>query len=143
MSKVAVVFWSSTGNTEMMAGCVADGARAAGAEVDVFNTTGDTSVFDAGKIADYDAIAFGSPAMGDEELDEEEFEPFFASIEDSLSGVKVALFGSYDWGEGDWMNSWKDRCEDKGANVVDTVICNLEPDDEGKANCEALGKALV
>lgn len=139
MSKVAVVFWSGTGNTETMAGAVAEGAREAGAEVEEFGAAD----FSADAVAGYDAIAFGCPAMGDEELEEDEFEPMFESVEGELSGKKVGLFGSYDWGVGDWMETWKERTEGDGAEVVETVTANLEPDDDALAACKALGAALA
>jgi flavodoxin I len=139
MSKVAVVFWSGTGNTETMAGAVAEGARAAGAEVDEFQAAD----FSADAVAGYDGIAFGCPAMGDEELEDGEFEPMFESVEGALAGKKVGLFGSYDWGTGDWMETWKERTEGDGAEVVDAVIANLEPDDDALASCKALGGALA
>lgn len=139
MSKVAVVFWSGTGNTETMAGAVAEGAREAGAEVEEIGAAD----FSADAVAGYDAIAFGCPAMGDEELEEDEFEPMFESVESELSGKKVGLFGSYDWGVGDWMETWKERTEGDGAEVVETVTANLEPDDDALAACKALGAALA
>lgn len=82
--------------------------------------------------------------MGAEVLEEEEFEPFIAELEGCCSGKKVVLFGSYDWGDGEWMRSWKDRMEEAGAVVVEEpVICNNEPDDAGLAQCKALGEALA
>ena len=138
MSKIAVVFWSGTGNTETMADAVVEGAEGAGAEVEKI------AVADwSGNVADYDALALGCPAMGDEQLEEDEFEPFFEGVESDLSGKKVGLFGSYDWGTGDWMETWKERTEGDGAEVVDTVIANLEPDDDSLAACKALGAALA
>lgn len=139
MSKVAVVFWSGTGNTETMAGAVAEGAREAGAEVEEIGAAD----FSVDAVSGYDAIAFGCPAMGDEELEEDEFEPMFESVEGELSGKKVGLFGSYDWGVGDWMETWKERTEGDGAEVVETVTANLEPDDDALAACKALGAALA
>lgn len=140
MSKVAVVFWSSTGNTEDMAKAVAEGAKNAGAEVSVFDTAG----FSAEKIDEFDAIAFGCPAMGDEVLEETEFEPMFASCEDKLDGKKVALFGSYGWGDGQWMRDWEERCKGKNMELVtESVICEESPDEEALDNCRTLGKALV
>ena len=140
MSKVAVVYWSSTGNTEAMANAVAEGAKAAGAEVSVF----ETADFDAAKVDGFDAIAFGCPAMGDEVLEEDEFEPMFSSCEAKLSGKKIALFGSYGWGDGEWMRNWEDSCKEAGANLVcESVICQEEPDDEATEACKALGAALV
>ena len=139
MSKVAVVFWSGTGNTETMADAVAEGARTVGAEVDQVQATD----FDASAVAGYDAVAFGCPAMGDESLEEDEFEPMFEAAEAQLSGKKVGLFGSYDWGTGDWMDTWRERTEGDGAEVVATVIANLEPDDEALTSCKELGAALA
>ena len=138
MSKLAVVFWSGTGNTETMADAIVEGAEGAGAEVEKI------AVDDwSGNVADYDALALGCPAMGDEQLEEDEFEPFFESVEGKLSGKKVGLFGSYDWGTGDWMETWKERTEGDGAEVVDTVIANLEPDDDALESCKGLGAALA
>ena len=140
MSKVAVVYWSGTGNTEMMANEVAEGAKAAGAEVSVF--TPDT--FSADKMDEFDAVAFGCPAMGAEELEDTEFEPMFNDCRAKLSGKKIGLFGSFGWGDGEWMHNWENKCKEDGAVLVaDGVICQEEPDDEAVENCKALGKALA
>ena len=140
MSKVAVVYWSSTGNTESMANAVAEGAKAAGAEV----TTFETSDFSADKVDEFDAIAFGCPAMGDEVLEEDEFEPMFSSCEAKLSGKVIGLFGSYGWGDGEWMRNWEETCLGDGAVFAgDSVICQDEPDDDAVESCKALGKALA
>ena len=140
MSKVAVVYWSMTGNTEAMANAVAEGAKAAGAEVDLLTA----SEFGADSLAGYDAVGFGCPAMGDEILEEDEFEPMFTACEGSLNGKKIALFGSYDWGDGEWMRIWEGRCKTAGADLAcDFVICHLEPDEEGKEACWKLGAALA
>lgn len=111
MSKVAVVYWSGTGNTEEMAKAVEEGAKNKGADVTMFSAEG----FSADKVGDFDRLAFGCPAMGDEELEEEIFEPMFSSVEGALSGKEIALFGSYDWGDGQWMRTWEDRCKKAGA----------------------------
>jgi len=140
MSKVAVVYWSNTGNTEAMANAVAEGAKEAGAEVTVF----ETSAFSADKIGEFDAIAFGCPAMGAEVLEEDEFDPMFTSCESQLSGKLIGLFGSYGWGDGEWMEDWVNRCKDDGAVLAaDSVICMETPDDEAVGKCRALGKALA
>ena len=137
MSKVAVVYWSGTGNTEMMAQKVAEGAKEAGAEVAVL-TSAD---FSADDVDAYDAIAFGCPAMGAEELEDTEFEPMFSACESKLSGKKIALFGSYGWGDGEWMRTWEETCKNDGADLVcDSVICADAPDDEADAACAALEK---
>ena len=140
MSKVAVVYYSSTGNTQMMADAVADGVRNAGGEVDVM----DCSSFSASDVANYDAFAFGCPAMGAEQLEEGSFEPMFSSIETMLNGKKVGLFGSYGWGSGEWMQTWADRTRSDGANLVnDGVIANYAPDGDALQACNDLGAALV
>lgn len=140
MSKIAVVFWSGTGNTEAMADAVAEGAKGAGAEVSVFNVAD----FSADKVDEFDAIAFGCPAMGAETLEDTEFEPVFNECEAKLSGKKIALFGSYGWGDGEWMRTWEDTCNSAGAVLTtESVICNDAPDDEATANCKALGAALT
>lgn len=140
MSKVAVVYWSSTGNTESMANAVADGAKEAGAEVTVF----ETADFEATKVDEFDAIAFGCPAMGDEVLEEDEFEPMFDGCKDALKDKKIALFGSYGWGDGEWMRNWEESCKEAGAVLAtESVICNDMPDDDGVENCKALGAALA
>ena len=140
MSKAAVVFWSGTGNTQAMADAVLAGMTEKGAEAV------QVSAADFGKdqVAEYDAIAFGCPAMGAEELEEDEFEPMFAAVETALSGKNIALFGSYGWGDGEWMRNWEDRCREAGANlVVESVMANDAPDDDAVAACKALGAALV
>ena len=140
MSKIAVVFWSGTGNTLAMANAIEEGARNAGAEVTLLGP----SDFTKDKIGDYDAIAFGCPAMGAETLEESEYEPMFAAIEGSLSGKKIALFGSYGWGDGQWMRDWEDRCKAAGAKLADDpVMANNAPDQDALDTCKALGRALV
>ncbi|MCD8153733.1 MAG: flavodoxin [Clostridiales bacterium] len=141
MSKTGIIYWSSTGNTEAMAQAVAEGARAAGADVTIMEVA-DASVEEA---LTCDVLALGCPAMGDEELEEGEFEPFFADLEGQLSGKRVALFGSYDWGEGDWMRTWCGRTKDAGALLVqeEGLIVNNTPDEEGLEACRELGRKLV
>ncbi len=140
MSKTAVVYWSGTGNTEAMANAVVKGAKDQGAEVTLF-TAGE---FDADQVDAFDAIAFGCPSMGSEELEDSEFEPMFSNVKGRLAGRKIALFGSYGWGDGEWMRSWEEDCKSCGAVLAaDSVICNDAPDEDAIAQCEALGAALV
>ena len=140
MSKVAVVYWSGTGNTEAMANQVVEGAKNAGAEVSLFTA----AEFSSEKMAAFDAVAFGCPSMGAEQLEESEFEPMFTDCEAKLSGKKIALFGSYGWGDGEWMRTWEETCRGDGAVLAcESVICNDAPDAEGVAACAALGKALA
>lgn len=138
--KIAVVYWSSTGNTEAMAQAVAEGARKAGASAELFTAT----EFDGSKVDAFDAIAFGCPAMGAEELEDSEFAPMFESCENKLSGKKIALFGSYGWGDGEWMRTWEDTCRNDGASLVcDSVICQEAPDDDALNACRSLGESLA
>lgn len=138
--KVCVVFWSGTGNTEAMANAVAEGAKNAGAEVSLM-TCGE---FDEAQVQDFDALIFGCPAMGAEVLEESEFEPMFSSVEGSLSEKKVALFGSYGWGDGEWMRSWEERCAGAGiALAAESVMCNEAPDEDGLEQCRALGAEMA
>jgi flavodoxin short chain len=140
MSKIAVVYWSGTGNTEEMAMQVAEGVKAGGGEVTVFTT----DEFDASTIASYDGIAFGCPSMGAEVLEETEFQPMWDSVEPLLNGKKIALFGSYGWGDGEWMRDWEKSCNDNGSLLAcEPVICNEAPDDEAKEACRVLGKAMI
>ena len=133
--KTAVIYWSGTGNTEAMAKAVAEGAGAELFTVSEFS----------GNVEDYDAVAFGCPAMGAEMLEEDEFEPFFTEIESRLSGKKVGLFGSYGWGDGEWMRNWETRVESDGVVLVggEGVIANDAPSDDDLEKCRALGKALT
>ena len=138
--KLAVVFWSGTGNTESMAQAMAEGAKGAGAEAEVLTT----DEFNADKLADFDGVLFGCPAMGNEVLEESEFEPMFAELEGKLAGVPVGLFGSYGWGSGEWMEDWKKRCADDGAKVYgDGVIINDAPDEDGLARCKEYAAGFV
>ncbi len=140
MSKVAVVYWSGTGNTEAMACAVLEGVVANGGEGMMFSAT----EFSADRMDAYDAIAFGCPSMGAEQLEESEFEPMFSACEAKLGGKKIALFGSYGWGDGEWMRNWEETCIADGAVIAcDFVICNDAPDDDAVEACKALGKALL
>ena len=136
MSKIAVIYWSGTGNTQQMAEAIANQAHA-----DLFTA----SEFTADKAANYDAFAFGCSAMGAEQLEESEFEPMFASLEGSLNGKKVALFGSYGWGDGQWMRDWCERAKEDGAVLFseEGLICNETPDDDAQAACRKLGADLA
>ena len=141
MSKVAVVYWSGSGNTEEMAKAVVEGAKEKGAEVVLVHC----SDFSAADVAAYDAIAFGCPAMGAEVLEESEFQPMFDEVSKVLGGKKIALFGSYGWGDGQWMRDWEDRMVSAGATLVggEGVICQEAPDEAALQNCIEIGKQLV
>ena len=140
MSKVAVIYWSGTGNTEKMASAVALGAHDAGAEVMLYTP----SEFKSDMTSEFDALAFGCSAQGAEVLEEAEFEPMFTACEKTLAGKKVALFGSYGWGDGEWMREWESRCAEAGITLsCESVIVNDAPDEAGEARCRALGAALA
>ena len=118
--KTAVIYWSGTGNTEAMARAVAEGMTAAGMEA-VLLTPAEVQ---PGDLNTYDAIAFGCPAMGSEVLEEMEFQPMFDSIKNQMGGKAVGLFGSFGWGDGEWMRSWEKDCDDAGINrVCDSITC--------------------
>ena len=137
MSKIAVVYWSGTGNTEIMANKVAKGIKEAGAEAVLFTA----SEFDAAQMDAFDAIAFGCPSMGAEQLEESEFEPMFLSCEQNLQDKKIALFGSYGWGDGEWMRNWEERTRDAGATLpCEGLTVNETPDDDALAQCRKLGE---
>jgi len=133
--KTAVIYWSGTGNTEAMANAVAEGAGVDAVTVSDFS----------GDVEEFDALALGCPAMGAEVLEEDEFEPFFTGIESKLSGKKVFLFGSYGWGDGEWMRNWQERVTSAGAELVgdEGYIANEAPSDDDLAKLKAIGAELV
>ena len=134
--KVSIVYWSGTGNTEAMANAVAEGAKGAGAEVELLPVSAASE-----DVLASDALILGCPAMGAEQLEESEFEPFFSAIEGKLAGNKVGLFGSYDWGDGEWMRTWQECVVIAGGNMItDGIIANNAPDDEALAACKSLGE---
>lgn len=140
MKKISVIYWSGTGNTKAMAEEVAKGANIDETEVNLLNV-GEATIED---VKNADAVAFGCPAMGAEELEDTEMEPFIDDVKDELKGKNIVLFGSYGWGTGEWMTEWEERMEGYGANVVkDSVIANEYPSDENLEECEELGKALA
>ncbi|MCD8143736.1 MAG: flavodoxin [Oscillospiraceae bacterium] len=140
MSKIAVVYWSGTGNTEAMANAVAEGAQAAGAEADVLPA----AAFSEELLEEYSAVGFGCPAMGSEELEETEFAPMFEAVSPKLSGRNIAIFGSYAWADGEWMNTWEENCRELGANLVAKPFpCYDAPDDGALDTCREIGKALA
>ena len=140
MNKLAIVYWSGTGNTETMANCIADGARESGAEVAMLSP----GEFSATRFSEFGVVAFGCPAMGAEQLEESEFEPMYQDLRGSLSGKPVGLFGSYGWGDGEWIRTWAEDAEAAGARmVVEPVMANGSPDGDAETACAALGTALA
>ena len=136
MSKVAVVYWSGTGNTEAMANAIVEGAKGAGCEVDLYVAAD----FDAGKASDYSAIAFGCPSMGTEQLEDMEFEPMWDGVKDSLNGKKIFLFGSYGWGDGEWMRTWEANAP---CSITETYICNEAPGPDEEDALKAIGAKMA
>ena len=136
MGKIAIVYWSGTGNTEAMANFVAEGA---GGQADLF-TPGE---FSADLISSYSALAFGCPSMGAEQLEEAEFEPMFEAVKPRLSGKTIGLFGSYGWGDGQWMREWCQRCSAAQLYDEDGLILNESPDADGQETCRELGRGLA
>lgn len=141
MGKTAIIYWSGTGNTEAMAQAVSDGAKSVNPETDCFTV----SEISADTAAKYDTLILGCPAMGAEVLEEDEFEPFFAELETNISRKNVALFGSYGWGDGEWMRDWEKRVTDAGANLIggEGIIANDMPDDDGLNKCREMGKTAA
>lgn len=137
MGKIAIVYWSGTGNTEAMANLVAEGA---GGDAELF-TPGD---FTPDMVSSYAALAFGCPSMGAEQLEEGEFEPMFDAVKPHLSGKTIGLFGSYGWGDGEWMRTWAEDCEAAGCNLAaEPVIACGAPEGEAADSCRELGRALA
>ncbi len=140
MDKIAVVYWSGTGNTEAMAKAIVDGITATGAQADLFNV----SECSAAQADTYSKLALGCPSMGSEVLEEGEFEPFFTELESKLGGKKIALFGSYGWGDGQWMRDWQERVTAAGASLYEEgLTINETPDDSGLASCNEFGKGFA
>lgn len=141
MSKIAVIYWSQTGNTEMMANAIAEGIREADAECDVLSVP----AVSADQAAEYEKLALGCPAMGAEVLEEMDFEPFFTELEHRLSGRPVALFGSYGWGDGQWMRDWVQRTQDANANLYQDqgLMINETPDEDGLEQCREFGRGFA
>lgn len=141
MKKIAVVYWSGTGNTEKMAQEVRNGITDQGMETDLLSVS---EISLKGEWS-YQAFALGCPAMGNEVLEESEMEPFIEHMErQDLQGVPLALFGSYDWGDGQWMRDWEERMKKTGAALIQTgLILRGTPDTKGIEQCRELGKRLV
>lgn len=140
MKKMAVIFWSQTGNTEDMARAVAEGAAEI-AEVSLLRV----SECSAAQARNYDLLALGCPAMGDEILEPDEFEPFFTELESNLKGHRVALFGSYGWGDGEWMRQWEKRVIASGALLYEGrgLMQNEMPDKEALERCRTFGAGFA
>lgn len=140
MSKVAVVYWSGTGNTAAMADAVVEGAKSAGADATLY----EAADFNSSVASEYDGIAFGCPSMGADVLEEMEFQPMWDEVKDNISDKKVALFGSWGWSGGTWMDNWEEDAAECGITLAcDSVICMEYPDDETLEACAKLGEAVA
>ncbi len=141
MSKTAIIYWSGTGNTEAMAAAIFEGAKEVNPETKMFTV----SEISAAEASEYDTLILGCPAMGAEVLEESEFEPFFTELEAKLNGKNVALFGSYGWGDGEWMRNWEERTASSGAKLVngEGLMINEAPDDDGLEQCKLFGKTAA
>ena len=141
MSKIIVAYWSQTGNTEAMANAVGEGIKAAGGEADVVPV----SAVSVDELKAASSFALGCPAMGAEVLEESEMEPFVEEVEGFAAGKKIALFGSYGWGDGQWMRDWVQRTNDANAVIYtdEGLIINETPDDDGIAKCKEFGKGFA
>lgn len=140
MNKVAIVYWSGTGNTEEMANALLEDCKDLGAEVQLYQA----SEFNTDEFDKYESVAFGCPAMGDEELEEEEFLPMYESIRPKLSGKPIVIFGSYSWNDGEWMRLWQSQANDDGANLLcDGIIAYEAPDAQVLESLSAAAKLLV
>lgn len=140
MSKAVIAYWSGTGNTRAMAQAIAKGLRDAGTEADAFPVSDTT----AAEVASYDNILLGCPSMNGELLEEREFEPFFLELRTKLSGKRVGLFGSFGWGDGEWMRNWQDHVLLAGARLFeDGLVLNEAPDARGIKICEAFGRRFA
>jgi flavodoxin short chain len=141
MSKMVIVYWTQTDNTKMMAELIAEGAQAAGAETDIF----EVSDISPEKTAEYECIALGCPSMGAEVLEEEIFQPFYDALSGKLAGKKVALFGSYGWGDGEWMRNWAGDAKNAGANLFngEGLIVNYPPEGAEAEKCKEFGASFA
>lgn len=141
MSKIIVAYWSQTGNTETMAKQIGKGIEEAGKEAEIL----EISKVSLGELEAASAFALGCPSMGDEVLEESEMEPFVADVEKFAEGKNIALFGSYGWGDGQWMRDWQTRMSACGANIVngEGLITQEVPDSKTEEECRKLGNILA
>ena len=141
MDKVYIIFWTQGGNTGAMASAIGDGVKAAGKEP-VFLSPSEAKV---SELTELNGFAMGCPAMGCEVLEETEMEPFVSEVESILNGKKIALFGSYGWGDGQCMRDWEERMNSAGAIIIGGrgTIAHEMPQDEDIELCKDLGKQLA
>lgn len=141
MSKVNIVYWSGTGNTEAMANYIAQGVQEAGAEGVLLPV----SAANADELKKEKVFALGCPSMGAEQLEEMDMEPFMCELETGIAGKQIVLFGSYGWGNQEWMRDWEQRVAEAGATVIngEGIAVNDAPDDDAAERCKDAGRALA
>jgi flavodoxin short chain len=140
MAKIGIIYWSGTGNTEKMAELIEQGAKASGAEV----TRKNVASASTDELAGYDVVVFGSPSMGAEVIEESEMEPFVSSATPALKDKKTAIFGSYGWGDGEWMRNWSSDLKKAGVNLLDDGLTVHEtPEGESADLCVEYGKKIA
>ena len=141
MAQISIVYWSGTGNTELLAQKVAEGVREAGQEAVVLSV----DLADVSELKKARAFALGCPSMGAEQLEETQMEPFMCDLENGIGGKQIGLFGSFGWGGGEWMRDWEERVRNVGASVVgeEGIIVNGAPDEEAEEKCKELGRTLA
>ena len=140
MKNIAIVYYSGTGNTELLADAVREGVVSVGSSAKKISA----GLFGADMLDSYDAVAFGCPASGAENLEEDIFEPMFETLLPHLAGKRIALFGSYGWGDGQWMRSWEQRVKEAGATLVAKSIITMDsPDADALVQAREMGKALT
>ena len=134
-----IIYWSGTGNTERMAELIKEGIVQAGKSVELINVS-DVNVYEVLKD---EILILGCPAMGDEVLEESEFEPFIEEISSKISGKKVALFGSYGWGDGQWMRDFEERMINYGCTIIDSPLIIQNDPDGSEEECIDFGKKIA
>ena len=141
MEEIYIIYWSQTGNTQTMAEAIGKGVEKAGKTAQVLSV--EDAALDVLKQAP--CFALGCPAMGAEVLEESEMEPFVEELESYVSGKKILLFGSYGWGDGEWMRDWADRMKNAGAQLIreEGIIANEAPEDDVLEELKAAGKELA
>lgn len=137
--KTTIIYWSSTGNTEKMAQLIGKGLTEIAVDVAIKQVS-ESSCQD---IEDSDIVLLGCSAMGVEEIDTSEMEPFIKTNGEAFVNKKVALFGSYGWGDGEWMQDWETMMSDLGASIeVDSLTVNEMPVGDSELNCIEFGKDI-
>ncbi|MBB6625324.1 flavodoxin [Clostridium gasigenes] len=134
-----IIYWSGTGNTEDIANLIAKGIEDGGKEAELINIS-NNSVDNI----EEEVVVLGCAAMGNEELEESEFIPALEKLQDTLKSKKVALFGSYGWGDGEWMRIWEESMTSMGIQVLlEPLIINYAPEGEAIKECIDYGSQIA